>query len=275
MINFGLIIFTRIPISGETKTRLTLQEGGPLTANEAARFYEASLTDVIATSLNAIQSCRENNPDLTYDMFIAYEPKDREEDIIQILKKLHLADEALNQIKLFSTGGENFNDRINMAFDTVIKDGYEAIVIIGGDHPTIQPYVIQEAFLHLELLNNKFGKGAMVVGPCLEAGVYLVGQTSKLHIDFDGVFFNPHGITALEAFTEKAIERNIPLAMLELVPDVDIPSDLASLIVTLKTMEYSAKFQSNITLPQYTLNVMPDLHLVTRAPPSQRDLKPK
>ena len=60
-----------------------------------------------------------------------------------------------------------------------------------------------------------------------------------------------------------------------LVPDVDIPSDLASLIVTLKTMEYSAKFQSNITLPQYTLNVMPDLHLITRAPPSQRNLKPK
>ena len=275
MINFGLIIFTRVPIPGDTKTRLTIEEGGPLTTIEAARFYEASLTDVIVTSINAIQSCRENKPALSYDMFIAYEPKDREQDIIQILKNVNLEYEAVNQIKLFSTGGESFNDRIYAAFDTVFNSGYEAVIVIGGDHPTIQPHVLQEAFLHLDHLNKKFGKGAMVVGPCLEAGVYLVGQTSNLHIDFDGVFFNPQGITALEAFTEKAIERNVPLAMLELVPDVDIPSDLASLIVTLKTMEYSSKFQSNITLPCYTLNLLPDLHLVTRAPPSQRDLKPK
>ncbi len=76
--------------------------------------------------------------------------------------------------------------------------------MIGGDHPLIQPHSVKEAFEHLERLEKEYHRGAIVAGPCLEAGLYLVAQTSNIPVDFKDVFYNAQGITSLEIYTKKA-----------------------------------------------------------------------
>lgn len=132
------ILFTRIPLEGNTKTRLTLkEEGGILTSEEAATFYKASMMDVIEVFIKVIKSFNEEKPNLENKLFIAYEPKEKEENLKRILEKSDLQGLSNDSIELFATSGNNFNERIAMSFEYVFKKGYESAVMVGGDHPLI------------------------------------------------------------------------------------------------------------------------------------------
>lgn len=267
------ILFTRVPLPGYTKTRLAAkEEGGFLTPEEAATFYKASLMDTIEVILKVIKSFKEEKPDVENKLFIAYEPKEQEERLWEMLEKLDMQGLSKDSIELFTTSGNDFNDRIAMSFEYVFKKGYESAVMVGGDHPLIQPRVIKEAFGHLERLENEHHRGAIVAGPCLEAGIYLVAQTSNVPVDFKDVFYNNQGITSLEVYTKKAMDRQVPFAFLELVTDVDIPSDLAALVVSVRSMDYASEFQPSLSLPRHTLEFIKKLNLCVSAPPNQRDI---
>ncbi len=79
------ILFTRVPLPGYTKTRLTAkEEGGFLTPEEAATFYKASLMDTMEVVLKVIKSFKEEKPTVENKLFIAYEPKEQEDKLKEI-----------------------------------------------------------------------------------------------------------------------------------------------------------------------------------------------
>jgi hypothetical protein len=49
----AVVIFTKVPKAGETKTRLTIDKGGIFTPEEAEVFYTASLLDVVDSCMAA------------------------------------------------------------------------------------------------------------------------------------------------------------------------------------------------------------------------------
>lgn len=145
----AIILFTRVPVPGKTKTRL--QE--IFSPNECARLHTCFLMD--------IKNCYERSGK---DCFVFYAPEGKAERLFSILGE---------EVSYFVQQGETLGDRMYNGISKVLEMGYQACVLIGSDIPEIQPLDLQEAF---EVLKSK----DVVFGPTLDYGYYLVGM-KKAH----------------------------------------------------------------------------------------------
>jgi hypothetical protein len=105
-------------------------------------------------------------------------------------------------------------------------------------------------------------KGAMVLGPSGEGGVYLIGIKSAIRnpqsaINFKGIFTSGNESDNLLKIARR---KKIPLLILEELTDVDVKSDLITLISNLSMMKYSSKY-ARIYLPKHTIRVIKKLGL--------------
>lgn len=273
----SIVVFTKVPKSGETKTRLMTGMGGILTPDEARELYEGCLLDVVNVCIAAksgdVRICYNNGGDVDY--------------LEKMLKKVS----DRSQIKeLYADKGGNFDECMQYAADYILKDGApnriaDSLLIVGGDIPTLQPYILRDAVRKMQkLAASKAGKevankldtaseqfgAAVVEGACQEGGFSIVGYTCTTPFDFKGVFYNQDGITALDVLLKKAVEKSIPLAVVEAVPDVDIPVDLASMIPVVKALWLASYHDESILVPVNTLKVLEEIGLESTATPPQR-----
>lgn len=271
------MVFTKVPKAGDIKTRLTVEKGGILTPEEAKRFYEASLLDVIDACIAA--ACG--------DVYICHNASGDRRYLEELLNSVC----DRRSIKgVYADRGGTFDECMQYAADYVLKGGTngrlaESVVIVGGDLPTLQPSVVRAAVEKLlELARSEAGKraaeslgiidaeigAAVVEGACQEGGFSLVGFTYTTPFDFRGVFYNKDGVTALDMLVSKASERNIPFGLVEMIPDVDIPLDLAGMITSLNALQLAARYDTKVFLPKRTIGVVKELGLIASAPPPQR-----
>jgi len=272
-----IIVFTKVPKSGETKTRLMTEREGILTPDEAMALYEGCLLDVINVCIAAksgdVRICYNNKGDVDY------------------LEKLLEKVSDRSQIKeLYADKGGNFDDCMQYAADHILKEGgpdrlADSLLIVGGDIPTLQPYILQDAVKKMRKLacskaglaaaiklgtaNQHLG-AALVEGACQEGGFSIIGYTCATPFAFKGVFYNQDGITALDMLLLKAVENSIPLAVVEAVPDVDIPVDLASMIPVVKALRLASYHDDSILTPVNTLGILEEIGLESTATPPQR-----
>ncbi|GFE59883.1 DUF2064 domain-containing protein [Geobacter sp. AOG2] len=272
-----IVVFTKVPKSGETKTRLTTNRGGILTADEAMALYEGCLLDVINVCIAAnsgdVRICYNHTGDVDYLETLLEKVSDR------------------SQIKeLFPDQGGSFDNCMQYAADYILKENGSAkvadsIVIVGGDIPTLQPNILRDAVGKIKkLAGSKAGLAAtketngadphlgaaVVEGACQEGGFSIVGYTCTTPFDFKGVFYNQEGITALDMLVLKASLKKIPLGVVEAVPDVDIPVDLASMIPVVKALKLASRHDESILVPAHTIAVLEEIGLESTAPPPQR-----
>lgn len=270
----AIVVFTKVPKSGETKTRLTTEREGILTADEAKALYEGCVLDVVNCCIAA--DCG--------DVMVCYNQGGDRAVLEQLLERV---DKPQRIKEIFCDKGGSFDACMQFAGDYVLKQGApgrlaDAIVIVGGDLPTMQPGIVKKSVDKLaKLAASKAGMAAatapelgigasLVEGACQEGGFSIVGYTCTTPFDFDKVFYNMDAITALDMVLEKAKAKNIPFACVEMVPDVDIPVDLASMIPVVKSLKLSACFDSEILPPANTLKVLEELALEATSPPHQR-----
>lgn len=258
----AIVIFTKIPKAGETKTRLTEARGGILTPEEARDFYRASLLDVIDSCIAAA----------VCDIYVCH---DRDGDLALLEEMLAEVSDRSAIKKLFPDNGETFDKGMQYAADCVLGgSGMErladSVMIVGGDMPSLQPGIIRSAVRKMERLALAGGNGtvgpAMVVSADQECGFNIIGYTFTTPFDFDGVFYNRDGVTALDMVSHKVQTAGIPLAVVEAAPDVDVPVDLAGFISVLKTMRLAARYDADILLPERTMYVLEELGLEASAP---------
>lgn len=272
-----IIVFTKVPKSGETKTRLMTEREGILTPDEAMALYEGCLLDVINVCIAAksgdVRICYNNKGDVDY------------------LEKLLEKVSDRSQIKeLYADKGGNFDDCMQYAADHILKEGgpdrlADSLLIVGGDIPTLQPYILQDAVKKMKKLacskaglaaaiklgtENRHLGAALVEGACQEGGFSIIGYTCATPFAFKGVFYNQDGITALDMLLLKAVENSIPLAVVEAVPDVDIPVDLASMIPVVKALRLASYHDESILTPVNTLGILEEIGLESTATPPQR-----
>ncbi|SDE71038.1 TIGR04282 family arsenosugar biosynthesis glycosyltransferase [Sporomusa acidovorans] len=270
----AIVVFTKVPKAGETKTRLTSDRGGILTPEEAMAFYEGCLLDVINVCTDA--NCG--------DVRICYNHDGDREYLEKLLSRV--SNRA--QIKeIYADQGGNFDQCMQYAADYILKNGAQDrladnVVIVGGDLPSLQPAIITDAVGKLEQLaasenGRKVAKqietvprelgAALVEGSCQEGGFSVVGFTCTTPFDFNRVFYNTDGITALDMLVTKAVQQDIPFGIVEAASDVDIPVDLASMIPVIKALDLAARCDKNIKIPVNTLAILDKIGLESTAVP--------
>ena len=270
----AIIVFTKVPEAGKVKTRLTEERGGILTAKEAKNFYEACLLDVldVCTSVDNVKVwiCHDCDGDRSY--------------LSMLLTQIKHLDKIAG---VFADEGGSFDQCMQYAVEFLLKPGQkeklaESILIVGGDVLGLQPKTLIDAVAKLEMLGSSpaglraathmdsvhedIGAG-MVVSADQEGGFNIAGYTCNTPFDFRTVFYNMEGITALEGLAEKAREQHIPLLPLDIVFDIDLPADLASIIPILNVLEQGASCDSGINAPVRTIAVLRELGLQSTANP--------
>lgn len=150
----GLIIFTRIPEAGKTKTRLQSK----LSKEECTNLHKCFLKDIydIFVNLNDI------------DIIICH----TEEGDLNILKNIFYKENLY--IKQY---GNNLSEKMYNAIKEVLSLKYDKCVLIGTDIPEINEDDIISAF---NLLNNN----DFVFGASYDGGYYLVGMKEANDIIF-------------------------------------------------------------------------------------------
>ncbi|HBT94678.1 MAG TPA: hypothetical protein DEB24_00500 [Coriobacteriia bacterium] len=214
----ALILFTRLPIAGQTKTRMT----PALSPESCAELQWSLLADLSATLGGTGDITGESGTAVSYDLFTCYTP----DGYPAKLERLHAMFEAAG---FFAQVEGDLGTRMRSAFAQVFDAGYDHCLLLGSDIPSITAADIDEAWSELE-------SSEVVMGPCDDGGFWLVG----LKTPFDELFAD--GRYGTDDVMERA--RNIcetearSLALIVQKADLDTVDDLRRLKPTI-TKEHS------------------------------------
>jgi len=191
-----LIVFTRYPEPGKSKTRLI-----PALGPEGAADLHRQMCEHTLSWARRMQSGSE----VSVEIYIDGEGQD--------LFRKWLGDDVLYRPQ----GKGSLGARMNRAFQDSFHAGMAKVIIVGTDCPGISEGPVQEAFLALE-------ENDLVLGPANDGGYYLIGLRRPAEDLFKGI---PWG-------TEKVLARTLEVAqrlglrtfLLGPLGDVDRPEDL-------------------------------------------------
>ena len=266
----ALLVFTKPPLPGVVKTRMTTEYGGFLNMEQAAQFYKCCFYDVCEMSMQALAELQQMNDELvasdpeadkiTYDFFCSTTPK---KSLPQVKELFDKVGPWPMEVHLVSDKGSSFDEHFNDAFKQIFAMGYESIVSIGGDVPTMPKGHIIQAFQWLDYFQT-LGKPGFVYAPCQECGTSLVGFSNNTVMDHTGVYYNMDGRPALDGYLEKLQEADVPSAYFA---DVDEVTDLGHAISCMKAIREAAKYQP-LFVPHRTLNWVEFMGITVSTPPN-------
>ncbi|MEG0375820.1 MAG: DUF2064 domain-containing protein [Raoultibacter sp.] len=271
----ALLLFSKPPVAGMVKTRLTREHDGILSAEQAAEFFRRSLYDVSELAMRALLELQAENDALvaadptsdriTYDFFVCTTPADS----VALMKETY---DAIGpwpmEIRYLTDKGATFDDHFDDAFRQIFGMGYEHIVSVGGDIPTMPKTHIKQAFQWLDYFQG-IGKPGFVQAPCQECGTSLVGFSYNTPIDHQGVYYNLEGRAALDGYMEKLTEKKIPSAFLSPVADIDEQTDLAHAISCMRAIALAAEYQEDLFVPQRVIDWVDYMGFQVSTPPNE------
>lgn len=190
----ALILFTRVPIAGKTKTRLQTA----LTPEQCAQAHSAFLQDVASSCLAPQQ----------WDLLVFY----GEEGSLSVLQEL-----LPQQKDFFVQQGKILGEKMDRAIADTFKMGYDRCVLIGADLPLINREIIAQAMRTL-------GETSLVLGPTVDGGYYLVGSTKPCPEIFSGQSYG--GSNVFENTVAAAQKAGLSLGTVATMEDIDQPEDL-------------------------------------------------
>jgi rSAM/selenodomain-associated transferase 1 len=211
MIKKRLIIFTRYPVPGNTKTRMI-----PALGEQGAADLHSRMTEY--TLLNLLILCRDN----FLEIEIYYSGGDRSKmqswlaPVISSFSVNH-PNLTINPIAYHAQVGEDLGKRMQGAFEDSFKHKIEKVIIIGTDCPDLSQDLIEDAFLALNSHD-------VVLGPASDGGYYLIGLSQFFPMLFTQIDWGSDRVLA----QTKSITKQEKLSVYDLpvLTDVDRPDDL-------------------------------------------------
>jgi len=188
----SLIIFTRYPQAGKTKTRLI-----PALGEEGAAQLQKKLTEY--TLKKADQ--------LTVNIRVYF--SDGNENL--------MANWLGNSYQYYRQSNGNLGDRLIAALEESFTEEIEKIVIIGIDCPDLNADLIQQAFQALSTQD-------LVLGKAEDGGYYLIGLRGFYPELFQGIDWGTHLV--LEQTVASAEVIGLTMSYLPMLNDIDTPEDL-------------------------------------------------
>lgn len=191
-----LIVFTRYPEPGKTKTRLI-----PLLGAEGAAILHRQMAE---HTLAQVRELRRENP---------------------LSVEVHFT--GGNQQFMQNWLGSNFilrsqqegdlGCRMASAFQTAFSNGQSRVAIIGTDCPALSANILAQAFAVLS-------QHDLVLGPAQDGGYYLIGLRQFIPELFAGINWGTSEV--LQKTADIAQKLDLKVTYLPLLADVDRPSDL-------------------------------------------------
>jgi uncharacterized protein len=214
----ALIIMTRIPIAGKTKTRLM----EILSGEACAQLHICFLKDYF----QYCQAIKEQA-----DIYLTYTP----EDSFHIIEKM-----VPSYISSFPQEGKDLGERMANAMKVLFNKGYKKVVLIGSDIPELHPREILDAFNHLN-------SSDICIGPTADGGYYLIGA-HKLHEELFDQSIKWGNKTVLEGTIDIANRLELNITLINKHRDIDTKWDLLSFIEKIKQNQFPKDFYPENTI---------------------------
>lgn len=189
----ALLLFTKVPRPGDVKTRLT----PVLSPSEAARLYTAFLRDTL-------RQVRRLDADVR--LYLAPPLPTGELEGVP------------SDVSLYEQQGESLGPRMKRAIRDTLDAGYERVLVMGSDHPTLPSSFLRQALPALQ------EPRAICFGPTEDGGFYLVGMRG-----FYPQLFEDMSYSHSEVFSDTLARAEHTDAQITILPpwyDVDTPQDL-------------------------------------------------
>jgi uncharacterized protein len=192
-----LIVFTRYPVPGKTKTRLIPALGAAGAANLHRQMTEHTLAQARQIRADGV----------AIEIHYAGATADRE-----------LADWLGADLVYRSQGDGDLGERMALSIKTALQAGHDRVIIIGTDCPGLTTDILQLAFQQLHDRD-------LVLGPAIDGGYYLIGLRRFMPELFVGISW---GTSAVRQQTiEIATKLGLSMGDLPLLADIDRPEDLS------------------------------------------------
>src|SRR5215510_5337342 len=201
----ALIVVAKQPAPGQTKTRLS----PPLTPEQASALYESFFFDTLDQMRQVDEAQR----------VIAYLPLDAQDYYHRFAP----------DFELIPQNGPDLGSRLDHALTDYLSQGYESVVIMDSDSPTL-PYVyLSQAFTALS-------DGADVtIGPCDDGGYYLIGIKQPVPRLLREVRMSTPTVAADTIALAK--EEGLRVSLLPTWYDIDDASSLLRLMKEVATLD--------------------------------------
>ncbi|MEG4804633.1 TIGR04282 family arsenosugar biosynthesis glycosyltransferase [Microcoleus sp. ARI1-B5] len=203
MIPEKLIVFTRYPQAGTTKTRLipVLGKAG------AANLHRLMAQRTIARALSLQKAGR---------LSVEIHHTGGSQELMQEW----LGTDIIYQNQIDGDLGA----RMTAAFQQSFNSGVDKAAIIGTDCPDLTAEIMAQAF-------DKLSQHDLVLGPAKDGGYYLIGLRRSIPELFRGINWGTSEVFA----SVRAIAQNLNLniAYLPTLADIDLPEDLLGLDINI------------------------------------------
>jgi hypothetical protein len=195
-----LIIFAKSPRSADVKTRLSPL----LSKKERARLQSAFILDTLSLTAD-----RAGVAPLSVTRALACTPEIKDHFFMQCEKK--------HSVLLIKQEGPDLGERMKNAFCWAFSRGFQRVVIIGSDTPTLPTSFIKQAFIRLRTV-------PIVLGPAIDGGYYLIGAKWPVPDIFNNIKWGSNTVLS---------DTIMRLKIYHLLPfwyDIDYPKDVYFLI---------------------------------------------
>ncbi len=219
-----LIIFTRYPEPGKTKTRLIPALGPQQAADLHRQLAEHALNRLkrlIRRRSVSIEICYEGGNERLMREWIG-------SDVIYRTQR-----------------GQDLGERMAQALREALAEGAEGVVLVGTDCPGLTAEIAEKAF---HALNDS----DIVLGPASDGGYYLVGLKRMVPELFTGISWGSAKV--LEQTVKVANSLGLSTALVDMLDDVDRVEDLH---IWEKERTGSATQRISVIIP--TLNEAPTI----------------
>jgi uncharacterized protein len=195
----ALVILTKVPQPGQSKTRLV----PPLSYAEAADLAGALLLDQLQ-NLTTFGGAR---------LFIAFTPENA---------AVFFEGFIAQGFTCFAQQGQSLGQRMSHAFQHLFASGFENVILIGSDLPTLPLGFFCQAYACLE-------KSAVdvVLGPSADGGYYLIGMNRMITAVFDDIAWSSTDV--LSQTISKLDDLGLKHELLSEWYDIDTVKDLERL----------------------------------------------
>ena len=199
----ALIIFSRLPIGRETKTRLA----GLLSEAERERLHIAMWQDVF----KAVSGLREM---INLDVYLYWTGSGSIGDYAEFIPDFFTTREQCSG---------SLGIRMCQAIHEIFNDKYKRVCLIGSDIPSVSPDNLNNAFKILE-------SNDAVIGAALDGGYWLIGMRRFIPEAFN---LSPRSWgkgSVFQATLEHMASQGVSCGLCDTLPDIDTPEDIAAFL---------------------------------------------
>ena len=191
-----LILFTRYPEPGRTKTRLI-----PALGAQGAAALQQRMSEAMVARMRRFAAAYPVTPEIRY---AGGNQRAMEAWLSSFIPSL-------------PQGEGDLGERMRRAFARAFAQGARQVVVIGADCPGLTPALFAQAFGALE-------RKDLVLGPAMDGGYYLIGLSQPAPALFSQIPWGSGEVLA--ATLKRAQSLNLSTHTLEPLADVDRPEDL-------------------------------------------------